>query len=133
MDKDGNFIINRGNTLTGCKGKTFSQLIGENRVFNFNTPVLSCPSEMSSNNPIVEYSIGIPPEYTVVSTPPSKSFFPYGQTTTVSVQATHSSNLNFSCTFDVKIGPDTLPPTINCPQDIKQKNSLVEFEASATD
>ena len=88
---------------------------------------MSCPSEISSNDPNVVYSIDIPPEYRVVSTPPSNSFFPYGQTTTVSVQATYSSDLTFSCTFDVKIRPDSIAPTLKCPQDIKQKDPIVKF------
>ena len=75
----------------------------------------------------------LPPGFTTVSTPASKTFFPFGKTTTVNVNASHSSGINLSCTFDVTIGPDTKAPALTCPQDIKQKEPLVIFEASATD
>ena len=96
--------------------------------------MISCPSSFTSENPTVEFSIGIAPGFTTVSTPASKTFFPFDKKTTVNVNASHSSSgLNFSCTFDVTIPPDTKAPALTCPQDIKQKDPLVIFEASATD
>ena len=83
---------------------------------------------------MVEFSIISPPGFNVISTPPSKTIFTFGQTTTVSVQASHSSsNIKLSCFFDVTIGLDKLAPKLICPKDIYQKDPIVNFEASATD
>ena len=110
-----------------------SYLISWQKFYNLNTPVIICPSDITSDNPLVEFSIVSPPGFKVVSTPPSKTIFPFGQTTTVSVQASHSSNIKLSCFFDVTIGLDKLAPKLICPKDIYQKDPIVNFEASATD
>lgn len=110
-----------------------SQLIAENRAFYLNTPLIQCPDHITTDNPIVEFSILTAPGFTSVSTPASNTFFPYGKTTTVNVQASNASNHKLSCTFDVTLGPDKVAPKLACPSDIKQKNPLVDFEASATD
>jgi hypothetical protein len=70
---------------------------------------------------------------TVISSPPSGSFFPVGTTTVTSTSATGSS-----CTFNVIVN-DTEPPKINCPSDITMCNdpgqcsAQVSFTVTATD
>ena len=108
---DGNSsTASSGVYLNNCWGKTISQLIDDNKAFNLNTPVITCPSDITSDNPVVEFKIASPPGFSVTSTPPTKSAFPFGVTTAVSAKASHSNGLNLSCTFKVTIRPDTMAP-----------------------
>ena len=56
-----------------------------------------------TTDPFVNFTISASPIFTVVSTPPSGSAFPYGKTTIVTVTAIHSSGLNLWCTFEVTL------------------------------
>ena len=69
----------------------------------------------------------------MTTTPPTKSSFPFGATTAVSAKASHSNGLRLSCTFNVKVRPDTKAPKLKCPLDIKQKDPIANYEASASD
>lgn len=75
-----------------------------------NTPVITCPSDITSDDPVVEFRVASPPGFTVTTTPPTKSSFPFGVTTAVSAKASHSNGLRLSCTFNVKVRPDTMAP-----------------------
>ena len=75
-----------GNWITKSPGGVYfkhcerkiSELIRVNKAYNINTPIIICPSHITSNNPMVEFSIVSPPGFKVVSTPPSKSLFKFG-------------------------------------------------------
>ena len=105
--------------MNGCKDKSISDLIAENRALNLNTPLIICPKDISSSNPIVEFSIITAPGFKFVSSHESGAFFfPYGKTTKVSAVASNTINIEAKCTFGVSIEPDSVAPTLTCPKDI---------------
>ena len=93
----------QGGHISDCKSKSIPTLISEDRAFNVNYPILLCPDDITTVNPVVNFIVSASPSLTVVSTPASGSSFPHGKTTTVTVNASHSNGLTLSCTFEVTI------------------------------
>ncbi len=105
-------------TSTSASGATCTFTV---KVNDTQAPVVTCPANIvRGNDPnvcgaVVNFTPTATdncPGTTIVSVPPSGSFFPVG-TTTVTVTATDASGNTATCQFTVKIN-DTQGPTINC-------------------
>lgn len=109
-------------------------------------PVLTCPGDIvQSNDPgncgaVVTYNPTATdncPGSSVVSNPPSGTFFDLG-TTTVEAVATDAAGNADTCFFDVTINDDE-DPVITCPADtaiqlaLDQTDKVVEFSVTAND
>lgn len=107
-------------------------------------PSLACPGDMKvwtcePNGMRVSYLIGVADDCdrapTVTCTPPSGAFFPIG-TTTVTCVARDVCGHQSTCSFNVTVVQDTLPPRIICPSDIRFddcKEHVVQYTVTATD
>lgn len=85
----------RGSLLDDCTYKSLDKLIGEGRAFNINTPVLSCPNDFESINPLVQFKAVQTGNLTLSYSHQPNTTFPVGQTTNVTVTAKDSdSNIN---------------------------------------
>jgi len=110
-------------------------------------PTITCPGNIVKGNDVdlcgavVTFSVGATDfctaSPTIVSSPPSGSFFPIGVTTVWS-KATDAAGNKDSCSFTVTVN-DTQVPTITCPANIVKGNdadlcgAVVNFSVSTTD
>ena len=102
-------------------------------------PVAICPEDITQSNDqgdcgaIVFFDFSATdncPGVTVVSVPPSGSYFDVG-TTTVTVTATDVAGNSDVCTFEVTVNDDEIP-TITCPEDILVVNDPGQCDADVT-
>jgi hypothetical protein len=92
-----------------------------------NAPSIQCPGTiyaytcdtngmvLSFPAPTVNDNMDLSPS--VVCLPPSGSLFPQG-TTPVICTATDDAGNQSRCSFEVRVSPDTISPTIDCPPDV---------------
>lgn len=79
-------------------------MIGEGRAFNINTPLLKCPNDITSSNPIVSFQAFTDSSFTLSYSHQPNTSFPAGQKTTVTVRSVNRAlNINLQCTFTVDI------------------------------
>lgn len=79
--------------MASCRGKSISTLVTEKKAFNLNTPLLTCPNDITQNNTLKATFAGrSTAEMTLTYSPPSGSSFALGKTTAVTTTATNTAS-----------------------------------------
>ena len=90
--------------LDDCINKSIDTLVREGKAWNLNTPVLECPCDITSTEPLVMFKAKSSGGLKLSYSHQPNSVFPIGKVTTVTVSGTHdNSNISLSCSFDVNI------------------------------